>query len=532
MQTFFYPIKSDLSRTNAKLGMKRLSEEQAQGDTGIGRNASSSSHSSVSTVQPSELSSAESMLPFTKADILGPQQIMTTDAHGYHPQNSRSMATAAAAAVFSVKPRVTSASEALWGAHPASLQQSHQVQQQQQPHSPQLPTQQQKSKPVKESAKQRLFGKSSKLLTGLSSGNMQKRSSSSTSDMATSASRAQSIASPLIWSDGKAANKSSSSSGHAFSDNVTMSPGAVAAVASYRQHVFGNVSGSTTTSNSTIRKNSMSALLAPSHAVSTTSNKLSQAVSNGAHTISSHVSSSPSLSKDHHPTVSSATSSHHTSHRPHHNHGSSKQQSGQSSHIGRLTTSLYSSALPVNSPPTPSFLKLTKTLSGIDVKQGSGSNSNINNGADGNGGVMSIDDADHGTMTEDVWPAICSIVFGLFMGEGLRTPVEDMNNLVQLYLTSTAAVDISGIARAALTELLENGMQMLGYSATNLSDEKAIDRLVEVWSFFYGTILPYLEAVFLPFQLDESVRVDPRRLSIIAFRDIIVFTYQNRLGGR
>ena len=510
--------------------MQRLSEEQAQGETGIGRNASSSSHSSVSTVQPSEISSAESMLPFTKADISGPQQIMTTDAHGYHPQNSRSMATAAAAAVFSVKPRATSASEALWGVHPASQQQPHQLQHQ--PHSPQLPPQQQKSKSVKESAKQRLFGKSSRLLTGLSSGNLQKRSSSATSDMATLPSRSQSIASPLIWSDGKAQSKTSSPSGPVFSDNVTMSPGAVAAVASYRQHVLGNVSGSTTASNSTIRKNSMSALLAPSQAVSSTSNKLSQAVSNGAHNFGSRVSSSASSSKDPHPTISSATSNHHNSHRHHHNHGSSKQQSGQSSHMGRLTTSLYSSALPMNSPPAPSFLKLTKTLSGMDMKQGSGSNSNINNGPDGSGGVLLTDDVDHGTMTEDVWPAICSNVFGLFMGEGLRTPVEDMNNLVQLYLTSTAAVDISGIARAALTELLENGMRMLGYSATNLSDEKAIDRLVEVWSFFYGTILPYLEAVFLPFQLDESVRVDPRRLSIIAFRDVIVFNYQNRLRGR
>lgn len=51
-------------------------------------------------------------------------------------------------------------------------------------------------------------------------------------------------------------------------------------------------------------------------------------------------------------------------------------------------------------------------------------------------------------------------------------------------------------------ELLNNGMLTLNAKLGDVPDEKLVSRLVEVWSFFFGTVLPYFEGVFLPLQIE------------------------------
>lgn len=53
-----------------------------------------------------------------------------------------------------------------------------------------------------------------------------------------------------------------------------------------------------------------------------------------------------------------------------------------------------------------------------------------------------------------------------------------------------------------INELLKNGMLTLNAKLGDVPDEKLVSRLVEVWSFFFGTVLPYFEGVFLPLQID------------------------------
>lgn len=45
-------------------------------------------------------------------------------------------------------------------------------------------------------------------------------------------------------------------------------------------------------------------------------------------------------------------------------------------------------------------------------------------------------------------------------------------------------------------------MLTLNAKLGDVPDEKLVSRLVEVWSFFFGTVLPYFEGVFLPLQID------------------------------
>lgn len=53
-----------------------------------------------------------------------------------------------------------------------------------------------------------------------------------------------------------------------------------------------------------------------------------------------------------------------------------------------------------------------------------------------------------------------------------------------------------------INELLKNGMLTLNAKLGDVPDEKLVSRLVELWSFFFGTVLPYFEGVFLPLQID------------------------------
>lgn len=53
-----------------------------------------------------------------------------------------------------------------------------------------------------------------------------------------------------------------------------------------------------------------------------------------------------------------------------------------------------------------------------------------------------------------------------------------------------------------INELLKNGMLTLNAKLGDVPDEKLVSRLVEGWSFFFGTVLPYFEGVFLPLQIE------------------------------
>ncbi|KAI1321630.1 hypothetical protein EDD11_003110 [Mortierella claussenii] len=100
--------------------------------------------------------------------------------------------------------------------------------------------------------------------------------------------------------------------------------------------------------------------------------------------------------------------------------------------------------------------------------------------------------------TEDVWQALCIKVLTLFNGQGLTGAIEDLNDLVRRCLSTRSAFVLCD----EINELLKNGMLTLNAKLGDVPDEKLVSRLVEVWSFFFGTVLPYFEGVFLPLQVE------------------------------
>jgi hypothetical protein len=47
-----------------------------------------------------------------------------------------------------------------------------------------------------------------------------------------------------------------------------------------------------------------------------------------------------------------------------------------------------------------------------------------------------------------------------------------------------------------INELLELGMFTLTGKLKGVPDEKLVSRLVELWSFYFGTVIPYLKEFF------------------------------------
>lgn len=109
----------------------------------------------------------------------------------------------------------------------------------------------------------------------------------------------------------------------------------------------------------------------------------------------------------------------------------------------------------------------------------------------------------------DTWQMICIRVLPLFNGEALRTSIEELNEMVSLHVRKTLD---RGQAHAIesltldLMSLTSTGTLTLNSKLQALEDTRLLLRLVEVWTFFLGQVLPYCEACFLPLQTDPTLR--------------------------
>ncbi|ORY78228.1 HbrB-like-domain-containing protein [Protomyces lactucae-debilis] len=146
--------------------------------------------------------------------------------------------------------------------------------------------------------------------------------------------------------------------------------------------------------------------------------------------------------------------------------------------------------------------------------------------------------------TDDTWSLLCARVLPLFCGEGLRQPVEDLNRLVSTYLRYCIDNKEQSHLVEDLVELFETGTASLDNNLAAMNDEKLIHRLVEIWVFYFSSVLPYLEATFLPLTVEFSSNASPyladsgnvdslsiHLLALQAYRDVIVLPLKTRLAG-
>ncbi|KAJ6122629.1 hypothetical protein N7512_005094 [Penicillium capsulatum] len=146
---------------------------------------------------------------------------------------------------------------------------------------------------------------------------------------------------------------------------------------------------------------------------------------------------------------------------------------------------------------------------------------------------------------EDAWDFLKAKLLVIFDGEDVRIAIEDLNKLVLVHLQRCVQKRTPTSILADLQELLETGFATLNHSSlVGIPDEKVVPHLVQIWMLVFGTILPFIQAVFLPLDLEfkgvgslmtsresrefwdvlptAGATLDIRNLVLIAFRDCII----------
>ncbi|PHH75292.1 hypothetical protein CDD83_4427 [Cordyceps sp. RAO-2017] len=158
---------------------------------------------------------------------------------------------------------------------------------------------------------------------------------------------------------------------------------------------------------------------------------------------------------------------------------------------------------------------------------------------------------------DDAWPYLKAKLLVIFEGEDLRLPVEDFNRVVQMHIQWCIHKRAPGAMLEDLRELLATGFSSLDRTLRLASEDLFIPTLVELWLFTFTSILPYIQSIFLPLELEvsgcghimtvEQARdfwsgivpppapteepgqaalaasmLDVRRLVLVAYRDIVI----------
>ncbi|KAI6783666.1 Target of rapamycin complex 2 subunit-like protein [Emericellopsis cladophorae] len=165
---------------------------------------------------------------------------------------------------------------------------------------------------------------------------------------------------------------------------------------------------------------------------------------------------------------------------------------------------------------------------------------------------------------DDAWPYLKAKLLVIFEGEDLRLPVEDFNRVVQMHIQYCIHRRSPNSMLEDLRDLLSVGFSSLDRTLRKTPEERFIPTLVELWLFTFTSILPYMQSVFLPLDLEVSgggtimnrdqardfwggvvarpssadgpARVAPaatvldvRRLVLIAYRDSIILPRYDKL---
>ncbi|KAH8687358.1 HbrB-like-domain-containing protein [Tricladium varicosporioides] len=105
---------------------------------------------------------------------------------------------------------------------------------------------------------------------------------------------------------------------------------------------------------------------------------------------------------------------------------------------------------------------------------------------------------------DDAWPFLKAKLLIIFEGEDLRLPVEDFNRLVTIHLQRCVQKRAPNLIVEDVRDLLSTGFSSLDQTLRRTPDERLIPHLVEMWLFTFTSILPYMQAVFLPLDLEFS----------------------------
>ncbi|KAK7919969.1 hypothetical protein PG985_007991 [Apiospora marii] len=105
---------------------------------------------------------------------------------------------------------------------------------------------------------------------------------------------------------------------------------------------------------------------------------------------------------------------------------------------------------------------------------------------------------------DDAWPYLKAKLLAIFEGEDLRLPIEDFNRVVTMHIQFAIQRRSAHIIVEDVRELLSTGFLSLDFALRRTPEDRLIPALAELWVFTFTSILPYMQAVFLPLDLEFS----------------------------
>lgn len=110
------------------------------------------------------------------------------------------------------------------------------------------------------------------------------------------------------------------------------------------------------------------------------------------------------------------------------------------------------------------------------------------------------------TSLDEAWPYLKKLLLIIFEGEDLRMPIEDINRMVQMHIQSCIYRRAPNAILDDMREFLVAGFASLDRTLRSTSEDRFLPTLVELWLFTFTSILPYLQSVFLPLDLEVAGR--------------------------
>ncbi|PVH91376.1 HbrB-like protein [Periconia macrospinosa] len=107
-----------------------------------------------------------------------------------------------------------------------------------------------------------------------------------------------------------------------------------------------------------------------------------------------------------------------------------------------------------------------------------------------------------GMSPDDAWPLLKARVLLIFEGEDPRPPVEDFNALVIVHIRRCIQKRSPILLIEDLNELLMTGFGSLDQTLRHVPDDRLVPHLVVLWIAVFASILPFIQAVFLPLDLE------------------------------
>lgn len=201
-------------------------------------------------------------------------------------------------------------------------------------------------------------------------------------------------------------------------------------------------------------------------------------------------------------------------------HGSSSLKTADSHGL----SSLYN----LNLPPSPASntAAFPKTIGGLDLRHGGRRDKRREERSDSRGDGESVEWPGPGSFGshaaaptfleqlepgryglssmsyDDAWPFLKAKMLVVFEGEDLRLPVEDFNRIVLVHIQYCIQRRSPNIILDDLRDLLNTGFSSLDRALRKTPEDRVIPALVELWLFTFTSILPYMQAVFLPLDLE------------------------------